>query len=221
MEAVANVSGTETTRYLSNVGFVTSGTDTPANTAYIACVQGGVNVSETLPLNGKASLSWGDIEVSNPDGVRDSWLGDVWSGRAVTVRVGDVRWPLSEFRTVFSGVIEDISVRSADTLNLLLRDKSQQLNSTLTEATLANATLTSTTLKPLCFGEVHNITPVLSDAATLTYMVHDGPIEGVIEVRDNGIPVSFGVNLANGTFSLSASPVGTVTASVQGAKPSG
>lgn len=221
VEAVANVSGTETTRYLSNIGFVTSGTDTPANTAYTACVQGGVNVSETLPLNGKASLSWGDIEVSNPDGVRDSWLGDVWSGRAVTVRVGDVRWPLSEFRTVFSGVIEDISVRSADTLNLLLRDKSQQLNSTLTEATLANATLTSTTLKPLCFGEVHNITPVLSDAATLTYMVHDGPIEGVIEVRDNGIPVSFGVNLANGTFSLSASPVGTITASVQGAKPSG
>lgn len=221
VEAVANVGGTETTRYLSNVGFVTAAGDAPANTTYLACIQGGVNVTESLPLSGKPSLSWGDIEIANSDGVRDSWLEDVWSGRTVTVKVGDVRWPVAEFRTVFSGVTEDISVRNADTLNLLLRDKSQRLNVPMTEATLANATLNSTTLKPLCFGEVHNITPVLSDSATLTYMVHDGPIEAIIEVRDNGIPVSFGANLANGTFALSASPVGTITASVQGAKPAG
>lgn len=221
VEVVANSGGSEVTRYLSNVGYVTSPADTPANVSYNPCISGGVSVSESLPLSGKPSLAWGDIEVANFGGVRDTWLGDIWSGRSISVFVGDVRWPRESFRTVFSGVVEDITSRNADTLNLLLRDKSQRLNTPVTEATLKNDTLTKDTLKPVCFGEVHNITPILIDAATLTYMVHDGPIENVIEVRDNGIPVDFGVNLTNGTFALSASPVGTVTASVQGAKFSG
>lgn len=221
VEASVYSGGQETVRYLSNLGYVTRPTDVPANVSYTPCISGGVSVTETLPISGKATLAWGDIEISNYGGDRDSWLGDVWSGRAVTVLVGDVRWARADFRTVFSGVIEDINSRNADTLNLLLRDKSQKLNTPVTEATLNNTTLTKDTLKPLCFGEVHNITPILIDAATLTYMVHDGPIEQVIEVRDNGVPVDFGVNLSNGTFALTASPVGTITASVQGAKFSG
>lgn len=221
VEAAAYSGGEEVTRYLSNVGYVTGATDSPANTTYTPCIAGGVSVSETLPINGKASMSWGDIEISNLDGRRDAWLDDVWSGRPIKILVGDVRWPRADFRLVFSGVVEDITARGPDNLNLLLRDKGQRLNTSLTEATLDNSTLKTDKLRPLCFGEVHNITPVLVDEGTLTYMVHDGPIEGIIEVRDNGIPVSYGVNLAQGTFALSATPVGTVTASVQGAKPGG
>lgn len=221
VEAAVYTAGAETTRYMSNMGYVTSPTDTPANTVYTPCVTGGVSVSESLPLNGRASLSWGDVEVLNMDGSRDAWLNDVWSGRAVAILVGDVTWPRAEFRTVFVGVVEDISARGADTLNLLLRDKSQRLNDSVSETLLTGSSLKSDTLKPLCFGEVHNITPVLIDPGTLTYMVHDGQIEDVFEVRDNGIPVNVGVNKAAGTFALSASPVGTITCSVQGAAPGG
>lgn len=213
--------GAETVRYLSNLGYVTGASDTPANVAYEACVVGGVTVSESLPLTGRATVGWGDIEVSNQDGSRDHWLDDIWSGRPIKILVGDLRWPRSEFRPVFSGVVQDISPRNADTLNILLRDKGQQLNTPMSEATLANATLTSETIKPLCFGEVHNITPVLIDPGTLTYMVHDGPVEDIFEVRDNGVPVDYGKNLGAGTFALTASPVGAITASVQGAKPGG
>lgn len=221
VEAAVYTGGLERVRYLSNMGYVTAAGDTPAHTLYEPCITGGVSVSETLPLTGRASLAWGDIEVQNLGGVRDTWLNDVWAGRPVTVLIGDVSWPRADFRVVFSGVVEDISARGADTLNLLLRDKSQQLNTPITEATIEGTSLKSDTLKPLCFGEVHNVTPVLLDPGTLTYMVHNGPIEDVIEVRDNGIPVAFGVNKGQGTFSLSASPVGTITASVQGAKPAG
>lgn len=221
VEAAVYSEGVETVRYMSSVGYVTAPSDTPSSTAYVPCVKGGVTVNETLPLSGKASLAWGDIEVSNLDGERDSWLNDIWSGRSVQVYVGDVRWPRSEFKLIFAGVIEDVSSRNPDTVNLLLRDKSQTLNGAVTEAKLEAATLTKDTLRPLCFGEVHNVTPVLIDPGTLTYMVHDGQIEQIIEVRDNGVPVDFGVNLGNGTFSLSASPVGTITCSVQGAKTGG
>lgn len=221
IEAQVYSGGSETTRYMSNLGYVTAAAETPASTTYVPCVSGGVTVSESLPLSGKASLAWGDIEISNLGGVRDDWLNDVWSGRQARILIGDVRWPRSDFREVFSGVVENILARNADTLNLLLRDKSQQLNTSITEETLSGTGLTKDTLKPLCFGEVHNITPLLVDPGTLTYMVHNGPIEDIIEVRDNGIPVSFGKDLANGTFALSASPVGTITASVQGSKASG
>lgn len=221
IEVAVRSGGSETTRYLSNVGYVTGAADTPANTVYDPCVVGGGSVTETLPLDGSASLSWGDIEIANPDGVKDTWLDDIWSGRAVKILCGDVRWPKSEFMTVFSGVVEDIAARSTDRLNLLLRDKSQRLNVSITEATIGGTGTNKGDLVPLCFGEVHNVTPVLIDPANLTYKVHDGAIEQVIEVRDNGFPVDFGYNLANGTFTLSASPVGTITASVQGSKAGG
>ena len=211
----------ELTRCLSSVGYVTGAADMPAHTIYDPCIVGGVSVTETLPLDGAASLSWGDIEVANPDGVRDTWLDDIWSGRPVTVLCGDVRWPRSDFRTVFTGVVEDVGARSIDRLNLLLRDKSQRLNVAITEATLGGTGTNAGDLVPLCFGEVHNITPVLLDPATLTYQVHAGAIEAIIEVRDNGIPVSYGYDLAAGTFTLSASPVGSITASVQGSRSGG
>lgn len=85
---------------------------------------------------------------------------------------------------------------------------------------------------PLCFGECFNVTPLkissaLTDGNTNQeiYMVHDGQIEAIIEVRDNGVPLTPGtgytVNLSNGTFTLLRAPFGTITCDVQGAKPSG
>ncbi len=221
VEAVARVSSTETTRYLSSSGYVTTASDTPAHTVYEPCIVGGVSVTERLPLEGSASLGWGDIEVDNTGGVRDSWLSDIWAGRTVSVFVGDPRWPRSDFRPVFSGIAEDIGSRSEDRLNILLRDKSQSLNDAIIETTIGGTGPNKDEVVPLCFGEVHNVTPVLTDPGTLTYKVHNGAIEQVIEVRDNGVPVSFTPTLASGTFMLAASPVGTVTASVQGSKPGG
>ena len=48
------------------------------------------------------------------------------------------------------------------------------------------------------------------------YMVHDGAMNGVIEVRDNGIPIEVVESTGTGTFSLLTSPVGTITCSAQG-----
>lgn len=85
---------------------------------------------------------------------------------------------------------------------------------------------------PLCFGECFNVSPVkistlLTGGGTNKdiYMVHDGPIEQILEVRDNGVPLTEGsgytVNLSEGTFELLRAQFGTITCDVQGAKPSG
>ena len=89
VEVVARIVSTETTLYLSNRNYITGSADTPASTAYQACIAGGVSTSEALNLDGSPSMSWGDIEIANADGSRDGWLDYVWANRAVNVYVGD------------------------------------------------------------------------------------------------------------------------------------
>jgi hypothetical protein len=219
VEAVALVDGVETTRYLSNTGYTTSPTDTPASTHYLGSIVGGARITEQLSLDGiGANMAFGDIELDNSDGNLDDWLADVWANRQVRMYVGDMRWDRADFRLVFDGVTADIGSRSRDLLNLTVRDKLQRLNTAVTETKLGGTSVNSDRLLPVCLGEAHNVTPLLIDQALLKYQVHNGPIERIIEVRDNGVVVAYTADLTAGTFTLSASPAGLITCSVQGAK---
>ncbi|WP_298929253.1 hypothetical protein [uncultured Ramlibacter sp.] len=219
VEAVASVEGVETTVYMSNLGYVTAPTDTPASTCYHPAIATGMEITERLSLDGTPSLSFGDIELFNVDGERDTWLDDIWANREIRVYIGDMQWAREDFRLVFDGITEDIGTRNRDRLNLKVRDKSQRLNTPLTETKLGGATANAERLKPLCFGEVHNIEPLLADPALLKFQVHQGAIERVIETRDNGVVVATTNTLAAGTYVLNQAPVGQITNSVQGDKP--
>ena len=219
MEVVAKVGGVETTHYLSNKGYVTGGSDVPANRNYSPIIVGGVKFTESLSLDGAVSLSFGDIEVDNLTGSRDSWLDDVWANRAVNIYIGDVRWKRSDFRLIFSGLVVGIDSKNSGKINLRLGDKLQRLNTTVSEVKLLGSTAKKDDLIPLCFGECHNVSPLLVDASVNEYQVHGGPIESIIEVRDNGVPVLFTAFSATGKFRLTNQPTGVVTASVQGDKP--
>jgi len=222
VEVVARIVSTETTLYLSNRNYTTASGDTPASTAYTACIAGGVSTTESLNLDGSPSMSWGDIEITNADGSRDGWLDYVWANRAVNVYVGDPTWARADFRLVFSGVVDDITSRARDVLNLRLRDKLERLNAPLSEATLGGATENKDRLLPIVFGEVHNIEPLLITPATLVYQYGTGASERLIEVRDNGAPITtYTSDLSNSKITLTAAPVGQITCDVQGVKPSG
>lgn len=223
VEAVASIAGVDTTIYLSSKPYVTGSGDTPANISYDPCIIDGVEFNASIDLGGDTSISFGDIEVDNTTGSKDGWLGYVWANRAVNIFLGDPRWVRSDFRQVFSGVVSDLASRDRKSLNLKLKDKLERLNSPLTETKLGGSTANKDKLLPICVGECFNVTPLLIDPVNLTYQLHQGQIESVIEVRSNGaVPVSNSQNLLAGTFTLSASPNGAaITASVQGAKPSG
>lgn len=212
-----NVASVETTRYLSSRHYIE-----PAGTInhYIPIVNPeSIQVIERLTLDGTSSMDFGDIELINENGSIDHWLDDVWSNRSIIVRLGDVTWDKNDFIVIFNGVVEDISSRGLNIITLKMRDKLQRLNNAISETILGGTTLNSGELIPLTFGEVFNISPLLSDPATLEYQVHIGPIESIIEVRDNGVPVAFTPHLATGKFNLSANPFGKITCSVQGDKP--
>jgi hypothetical protein len=62
---------------------------------------------------------------------------------------------------------------------------------------------------------------IVSSLAALTYQIHDGAIEAILEVRDNGVPVAFTATLSAGTFRLHAKPVGAVRCDAKGATVDG
>lgn len=219
VEATCNSGGSEVVRYMSNRGYVTSSSATPANTVYRAIISGGVRLTENLSLDSNPTLSYGDIEIENDNGDLDSWLLDVWDNRAISVFYGDMRWERSDFRNVFKGTLEGIKSSARGKINLTLRDSLQRLNTPITDVKLGGTTVNKDKLIPLTFGEVHNVSPLLVDPVAHTYRVHNGAIEDIIEVRDNGAPITVTKDLATGSFTLANSAVGTVTCSVQGSKP--
>ncbi len=220
VEAVARIGSTETAIYLSNFGFTTEAGDTPAGKHYAAGVKGGIVFQESLNLNGEADISLGDIRIDNSGGIRDAWLGYVWANRQIKIYMGDQRWPRSDFRKIMDGVAGDILPVDAEDLSIPILNKLTRLNNPLSETLLGGSTNNKDRLIPNTFGEVFNITPLLIDPALLKYQVHGGAVERIIEVRDNGAPVSFTATIADGTFVLNQAAVGTITCSVQGDKPS-
>lgn len=207
-------------RNLSTVAYTTLPTDTPPNQMYSPVIAGGVAFSESLPLDGTATLSAGDIEVHNEDGKLDNWLDDVWTGREVKVFVGDAAWPREAFRLVFNGIAEGIESRASNRLNIVLRDKLQRLNTPVSEALLGGDSANADRLRPVTLGECHNIEPLLTDPAQHEYQCHDGALERIIEVRADGVPRAITTSgVPAGSFRLTASPEGTITASVQGRVP--
>lgn len=221
IEVGVRVAGIESIRYLSTGAFITGAGDSPPNTAYEPIVSTGVQFNEELSLTGEASLSTGDIELENDNGTKDNWLGfgSIWANRPIQAWIGDPRWPRAKFRMIFNGIVADIVPKGRDKLALKLRDKMQRLNMPATESKLATS-LNADAVLPLSFGELHNVTPLLVDPVSLQYQVHDGACENIFEVRDNGLPVAAVAVNSTGKFTLNSNPVGAITVSLQGDKPS-
>ena len=220
VEVTVDAGAGDITRYLSSIGYTTSPSDSPSNQFYSPVITGGIEFTETISQSNRSGLQFGDIELSNHDGSLDGWLDDVWVNRDVTVYIGDVNWPRADFRVIFSGIVADIDTRNRNVLNIKLRDKLQRLNNPLTSNKLGGSSSSADRLIPLAFGECPNVKPLLTDLPTHEYQFHDGASEGIIEVRDNGVPVVTTDYLATGKFTLSAQPAGEITTSVQGDKQS-
>lgn len=221
VEVNVKSAGSETTRYLASEAYTTSPTDSPANQYYEPAVTDGLQIKESLDLDGTGSMSAGDVEIANYNGVRDSWLDDIWDNRSIKVWIGDPAWARADFMMIFNGTVATIGSKSADILNLSIRDKLNRLNTPLTDKKIGGSDSNSEDVINLSFGEVSNVTPQSTNSGQLEFQVHDGPIEAVLEVRDNGTPVTANVDVTTGRFKLTRTPAGTITASVQGDKPAG
>jgi len=227
------VAGVLETKYLSTHGIIVD------SISYLPIIKGNITVDESISTNYSASISYGDIELANNSGEYDSWVDYIWINKPIKIYIGTFANPgtsavLDDFELIFDGLVADIDAKNRNSLNLKIRDKLEKLNTSLSETLLGNyfqgnivpeSTFVNqyrNNLEPTIFGEVHNITPLLTDPSLLEYMVNFEGVEQIIEVRDNGLPVPFTttgtINIPAGSFRLLRNPAGIVTCSVQGVK---
>lgn len=222
-EVGTRVSGTETTRYLSNLGYVSSATDAPANTIYQPRLMSGFSFSRSLDIaSSGGSVSFGELMLDNTDGALDDWIDDVWAMRTIKLFIGDRTWSRVAFEQVFEGTVEDIRPASRGSLALRLRDVLASLQGPISTATVGGSGDNAATLLPIALGECFNVEPVLLSATGLaTYRVGLGAVEQIVEARDNGYPITVATAPAAGTFTLLYARYGQITVDVQGAKVGG
>lgn len=252
----AVTAGQDKNFYFSTTGYVT--TD---RIHFIPAIAGTVGLQESITEDSPTSLSFGDIELHNLNGELDSLLDStkyVWNNRPIKIYWGDPGWKYSlsqinssNYLAIFDGVIDDIDSRTTRSVNFRVRDKLERLNGPISENRVGTYGVWATgqqnkdTPRPIVFGEVFNITPVLINPATLEYTFNsDNPVqvsdgtqtvsfaqngasEELLEIRDNGVPIyrpnnatltGATVDLATSTFKLTKTPAGAVTCSVQGVK---
>jgi hypothetical protein len=229
-----DIAGTATTTVrVSDHGLVTGSGDSPANTLYEARIVEPISFERSMFSSGKigglSKTNFGTLVLGNADAGLDAMAGYAFDGRSVVIKIGSDTDAYSDFTTIFTGTADSINFDET-LISVLLKDK-QLLFETPVQGTLyagSGGTEGGDDLKgkpkPLTFGKVNNITPVRVDVANAIYQVHDGQIEAIDAVYDNGVLVAtadYTNDLTNGRFTLDSVSTGTITADVQGAKPSG
>lgn len=193
---------TETALYLSNIGYMTG----DASTSYLPYLTGSLQTTESLSLDGSLSMSFGDIEIANTNGDLDDWLDSskyIWVNRPIQVYLGDPRWVLQTlsavhdtanggFQKIFDGIISDIDSKDRSTLNIKVRDKLEKLNGPISDNKLGTYGIwgqgqtNQDSMRPLIFGEVFNLSPLLVDPSQLEYMFHDTNVGSIITATTAG-----------------------------------
>lgn len=234
VEVLVNLtSGGTQAMYFSNRDYATTLGDIIINSN----ISGGLSFSENIDLEGKISVTYGSVDLTN-NGDYEYLITNstyIWPNSVVNIYYGDTAFVCSnlaqiktDFKLIFSSVVDDISVKR-NKISIRLVDKLQRLNQPISETKLGvygtwgtGAQTNADTLLPIVFGEVFNVSPMLINPATLEYVVGSGINERLIEVRDNGVPVSLAADTTatDGRFKLASPAVGTITASVQGTRQS-
>jgi len=244
LQGVYGTAGSENIIYLSNIGYISG----DSQTSYLPFLTGSLQTTETLSIDGSLSISFGDIQIANTNGERDDWLDSskfIWVNRPIQIYIGDPRWQLQTisdihntstggFQKIFDGIISDIDSSNRETLNIKVRDKLQRLNEPITDnklgtyGTWGQGQTNQDSIRPLIFGEVFNVSPILVDPSKLEYMFHDINV-GVIITKTSAsgnlltcistkgfqvnAPAYFTGTLTNGsTAALSTTMFGSLTA---------
>ena len=229
------------TLHYSDHGFVTEPSDSPASQYFEPRVVSALNFERHLfqrgLIGGRSIPNFGEIVLANADGGLDGFLEYGWDDRRVQVLLGGEGFAYSDFGLVFDGTAEQIEIAD-DVVTVRLRDWQHKLDKPV-QGTLYAGTggdeggsdLTGVR-KPLAFGRVLNVRPVMVDPGAGRYQVHGGAIDdvdalyvgGIAYTKIVGTPAAnqYAVDVATGFVTVGGAPLTEqVTCDVKGAKPSG
>jgi hypothetical protein len=201
--------------------------------AYNDCIIGlpEFNRELTGDLFANYQSSHGNLELDNTDGELDYLLDAHCDGSQQQYFVGDVSWPLADFRDLFTAITVNVEAPSLSRLPPLSRlVVSLKDSSALLEQNIGGVDKVGGTgpyadrWRPLVFGYLRQYEYLVQDEVELRYVYADntdGHFIGEQEqiVYDRGVPVDF-ANNGDGTVTLLASPDGAISGNVH-ATPQG
>lgn len=232
--------------YFSDIGFKTKPSDSLVSKFFHPRIDNPFQFDLSVLSGdefGASNQSFGSVTIYNGDGKFDFLHNYLWAARRVIVKAGTKDFSYDQFETIFDGSSFSFE---ADEEKIIItiqdnRAKTDQLiivPSYAGTGGLAGGTDLANKSKPLAYGVLKNIEPVLLDAAALVFQVHDGAVQSIDAVRDKGIALTFGgdvaditvasvsagqykTQLSGGYFKLGSTPAGTVTADVHGENGNG
>jgi hypothetical protein len=186
---------------------------------YVECIASVPEFTRSLTGNrlNSYSSSIGAVELHNNDGELDYLLDLALDGSYARFFYGDASWPREDFRVMFEVFVACVRRAPFRRLSISLRDSSSFLNRSIGGVALVGGSGPyANNARPVNFGFVHNVTPLSYDSINLIYRHSDNTVGEAIavEVRDDGVPVSFTEN-GDGTFTLASPPVGLITCDVE------
>ena len=205
---------------------------------YIPCISGIPRLTRKIQsvFMGQSMLSWGKITFNYiPTDYMDSGnsitFADFlleWSvkGHDITIKLGGDDLAYSDYGTVFSGKMDTIAWTERQ-ITIAIYDIQKKIKDIIVSSNTftAGGNMPERTVgktKPLCFGYVKNITPVMINTNKKQYQVHDveigGALEDITAVYDNGVSVTFTKQLSSGCFVTTNTPSGRVTCDVKGSQ---
>lgn len=202
--AAIDAAGTTTTLRYSSQPYTTKPSDTPANTFYDDRITNPASISRSLYSSGTTSgasrVNYGAVELTNVDGGLDYILPYSFDGRSLVIKIGNAGDAYSSFVTILAGTMEQVEFTFSK-VTILARDKLAIVDMPLqTNLYAGNNSLPNgvegvadiaKSPKPLLYGQVYNIAPIMVNSSKLTYQINDGAIASVGAVYDRGVALTF------------------------------
>lgn len=225
----------------SDTGFITGPNDDPANSYYEGRARNPLVLLRRIALSPESSIDGiqtGDIELENQDGALDNILAEnAIDGQDVRILIGRTSDSYADFVEVYRGVGAGWS--GGDRIKIAVRDSSFMLELPVQPNTYAGTGTAEgdTELKgrriPVTVGQANNVTPVLIDRVKLIYQYHDGSVNALSAVYDQGKVIALDTDttdlwagsttagkhrsdVVDGLFQLGSSPAGEITCDVRG-----
>lgn len=143
---------------------------------------------------GAISIGYGLVEIINT-GDLDEYTAASFDGRSFVLKCGRVDQPLRDFVTVLVATMEQAEF-TFTRLTIKLRDKLAELNNPITTkkylgdgTDLEGDADLKDRYKPISFGYIRNITPVLINETLCIYQASSLPMDGML-VYEGGLQIS-------------------------------
>lgn len=204
LTAAIDAAGTLRTFYLSDVGFVTNPSDTPANQDFMPRLVDpgsiGIHAFSDGRTGGATKLETGEIVLTNADGALDGWKDFSFDGRPVVIRYGAGGAYPTTFTTLFTGTVDSVLV-SWKQVVVQIKDKQAVFDRPARTAVYGGTNVlpngvdgTASDIKgkvrPCAYGKVLNVAP--PNVNTSQYVFEVGPCVSVDAVYVNGASLTAG-----------------------------